>query len=78
MTESLLKRDEESLEVWFFSPADPSLLALQMPHTFIASAVRFCLVPQQTLGALVANCISIAKSVCKQTVIENVRESQLV
>lgn len=47
-----------------------------MPHTFLALAVRFWNVPEQTLGALVANCIPIAKSVCKQTVIENVSDSQ--
>lgn len=54
----------EVLTVWFFF-FDPSLLALQMPHAFIALAVRFWHVPEQTLGALAANCISIAK--CVQT-----------
>lgn len=47
-----------------------------MPHTFLALAVRFWHVPEQTLGALIANCIPIAKSVCKQTVIGNVSDSQ--
>lgn len=68
-----IERSEESLGIYFGSFSVSTANATY----FLALTVRFELVPEQPSGALAANCSVIAKRMCKQALIENVRDSQL-